>query len=49
MAEAPNPKGPQDAHQSKPQRSLSTKGESLYNLLELEKGATQDDIKKKYR
>uniref|UniRef100_H2Z0S4 J domain-containing protein n=1 Tax=Ciona savignyi TaxID=51511 RepID=H2Z0S4_CIOSA len=31
------------------QRKLSRKGESLYQVLELEKGATQEEIKKKYR
>lgn len=31
------------------QRSLSTSGESLYQVLGLEKGCTHDDIKKSYR
>ncbi|XP_072007912.1 dnaJ homolog subfamily C member 5B isoform X2 [Engystomops pustulosus] len=31
------------------QRSLSTSGEALYQILGLEKGATHDDIKKSYR
>ncbi|XP_067109714.1 dnaJ homolog subfamily C member 5-like [Osmerus mordax] len=31
------------------QRSLSTSGESLYQLMGLEKGCTHDDIKKSYR
>ncbi|XP_072269399.1 dnaJ homolog subfamily C member 5B isoform X1 [Pyxicephalus adspersus] len=31
------------------QRSLSTSGEALYQVLGLEKGATHDDIKKSYR
>nr|CAB3239074.1 dnaJ homolog subfamily C member 5 [Phallusia mammillata] len=51
MAETPNPRGPGDAHAGPggPQRKLSTKGESLYLTLELEKGATPEEIKKKYR
>ncbi|XP_076811136.1 dnaJ homolog subfamily C member 5-like isoform X2 [Clavelina lepadiformis] len=35
--------------QGRHQRSLSTKGESLYHTLEIEKGASPEDIKKKYR
>ncbi|KAM4688752.1 dnaJ homolog subfamily C member 5B [Discoglossus pictus] len=31
------------------QRSLSTSGEALYQILGLQKGATHDDIKKSYR
>ncbi|KAL7388246.1 hypothetical protein ABVT39_009922 [Epinephelus coioides] len=40
MAE-PNP--------SRPQRKMSTAGESVYKVLGLEKGATAEDIKKAYR
>lgn len=31
------------------QRTLSTSGESLYQVLALEKGCSHDDIKKSYR
>lgn len=31
------------------QRTLSTAGESLYKTLELEKGASSEEIKKAYR
>ena len=31
------------------QRKLSTKGLSLYQVMDLEKGATNEEIKKKYR
>uniref|UniRef100_A0A674F4Q5 DnaJ homolog subfamily C member 5B n=1 Tax=Salmo trutta TaxID=8032 RepID=A0A674F4Q5_SALTR len=34
---------------SRPPRSLSTSGESLYQVLGLEKGCNHDDIKKSYR
>lgn len=40
MAE-PNP--------SRPQRKMSTAGESVYKVLGLEKGASPEDIKKAYR
>lgn len=42
MAEAKQPS-------DKPQRKMSTAGESLYKVLGLEKGATAEDIKKSYR
>ena len=31
------------------QRRLSRKGESLYQILDLKKGATAEEVKKKYR
>lgn len=34
---------------SRPQRKMSRAGESLYKVLGLEKGATQEEIKKAYR
>ncbi|XP_060947643.1 dnaJ (Hsp40) homolog, subfamily C, member 5 gamma a isoform X1 [Limanda limanda] len=34
---------------SRPQRKMSTAGESVYKVLGLEKGATAEDIKKAYR
>lgn len=34
---------------NKPQRKMSTAGDSLYKVLGLEKGASADDIKKAYR
>ncbi|KAJ0008589.1 hypothetical protein NQD34_016004 [Periophthalmus magnuspinnatus] len=34
---------------NRPQRKMSTAGDSLYKVLGLEKGATQDEIKKAYR
>ncbi|XP_072296153.1 dnaJ (Hsp40) homolog, subfamily C, member 5 gamma a isoform X1 [Eucyclogobius newberryi] len=34
---------------SRPQRKMSTAGESVYRVLGLEKGATPEDIKKAYR
>lgn len=34
---------------NRPQRKLSTAGDSLYKVLGLEKGASADDIKKAYR
>ncbi|XP_030054456.1 dnaJ homolog subfamily C member 5G isoform X2 [Microcaecilia unicolor] len=37
------------AEPSRPQRKMSRTGESLYLVLGLEKGASQDDIKKAYR
>ena len=33
----------------RPQRKMSTAGESLYKVLGLEKGASLEDIKKAYR
>ncbi|CDQ59632.1 dnaJ homolog subfamily C member 5B [Oncorhynchus mykiss] len=33
----------------RPQRKMSTTGDSLYNILELEKGASAGEIKKAYR
>ncbi|XP_041668373.1 dnaJ (Hsp40) homolog, subfamily C, member 5 gamma b isoform X1 [Cheilinus undulatus] len=36
-------------NQNRPQRSLSTAGDSLYQVLGLEKGATPEEIKKAYR
>lgn len=35
--------------QNRPQRKLSTAGDSLYKVLGLEKGASPEDIKKAYR
>ncbi|XP_043931400.1 dnaJ homolog subfamily C member 5G isoform X2 [Protopterus annectens] len=35
--------------QDRPQRKMSRAGESLYEVLGLKKGATQEDIKKAYR
>lgn len=35
--------------QNRPQRKLSTAGDSLYKVLGLEKGASAEDIKKAYR
>ncbi|XP_020787377.1 dnaJ (Hsp40) homolog, subfamily C, member 5 gamma b isoform X2 [Boleophthalmus pectinirostris] len=34
---------------NRPQRKMSTAGDSLYKVLGLEKGATQDEIKRAYR
>lgn len=34
---------------NRPQRKLSTTGDSLYKILGLEKGASPDEIKKAYR
>lgn len=34
---------------NRPQRKLSTAGDSLYKVLGLEKGASADEIKKAYR
>lgn len=34
---------------NKPQRKLSTAGDSLYKTLGLQKGASLDEIKKAYR
>jgi DnaJ family protein C protein 5 len=34
---------------NKPQRKMSTAGDSLYKILGLQKGATADEIKKAYR
>ena len=34
---------------TKPQRKMSTAGDSLYKTLGLQKGATPDEIKKAYR
>jgi len=33
----------------RPQRKMSTTGDSLYKVLGLEKGATAEDIKRAYR
>lgn len=38
-----------DPSSSRPQRKMSTAGESVYKVLGLEKGATAEDIKKAYR
>ncbi|XP_061610187.1 dnaJ (Hsp40) homolog, subfamily C, member 5 gamma a isoform X1 [Phyllopteryx taeniolatus] len=37
------------AHAPRPQRKMSTAGESVYQVLGLEKGASAEDIKKAYR
>ncbi|KAJ8275178.1 hypothetical protein COCON_G00098030 [Conger conger] len=37
------------AEPNRPQRKMSTTGDSLYKVLGLEKGATAEDIKKAYR
>lgn len=34
---------------ARPQRKMSTAGESVYKVLGLEKGASAEDIKKAYR
>nr|XP_002125325.1 dnaJ homolog subfamily C member 5 isoform X1 [Ciona intestinalis] len=44
MSNEPQPQGGAGV-----QRKLSRKGESLYHVLDLEKGASPDEIKKKYR
>ncbi|KTG47167.1 hypothetical protein cypCar_00003177 [Cyprinus carpio] len=36
-------------HSDRPQRKMSTTGDSLYKVLGLEKGATAEDIKRAYR
>lgn len=38
-----------DTSASRPQRKMSTAGESVYKVLGLEKGASAEDIKKAYR
>ncbi|XP_061668875.1 dnaJ (Hsp40) homolog, subfamily C, member 5 gamma a isoform X2 [Syngnathoides biaculeatus] len=38
-----------NAHAPRPQRKMSTAGESVYKVLGLEKGASAEDIKKAYR
>lgn len=38
-----------DSSSSRPQRKMSTAGESVYKVLGLEKGASAEDIKKAYR
>lgn len=46
----PQPKGPSDMGEGQPQRKMSTKGESLYQVLGLnKKDAKENDIKKAYR
>lgn len=37
------------AEENRPQRKLSTAGQSLYQILGVEKGATEEEIKKAYR
>ena len=49
MAESIGPKPIGDAENAGTQRKLSTKGESLYLVLSLEKGASAEEVKKKYR
>ena len=44
-----DPKAGGSAQNAGPQRKLSTKGESLYKVLTLEKGASAEEVKKKYR
>ena len=49
MTESVGPKANSSTQNSSGQRKLSTKGESLYHVLDLEKGATSEEVKKKYR
>lgn len=49
MAESVGPKADATAQNASSQRKLSTKGESLYHALMLEKGASAEEVKKKYR
>lgn len=38
-----------EPNSARPQRKMSTAGESVYKVLGLEKGASAEDIKKAYR
>ena len=49
MEENVGPKPDGNVHGANAQRKLSTKGISLYHTLDLEKGASAEDVKKKYR
>ena len=49
MTEIVGPQANSSTENSSKQRTVTTIGESLYHVLDLEKGATPEEVKKKYR